>query len=475
MLNDGWPRQGRPGGPHGTGANAGPGIIGGALNTPKMGRGTAAAWLLLAMLAIAPPAGACIGTPIPRYELKDLGTLGGAASVAEGLNNLGQVVGLSQITGSTLFHAFVWDASRLRDLGTLGGPQSGARAINVHGDIVGWAHVANNDKHAFLYHAGQMTDLGTLAGSPVDAYSLNDAGVLAGSYINGMYERAFMWTGGTMQDIGTLGGTDSRAYSVNGHGDVVGFARPVDDSQMHACLWRNGTVTDLGTLGGWASYAYDINDNGKVVGWSLEDPNVISHAFEWSEGVMIDLGSLGGKYSAAFAINLSGLAAGVSSDTADVNHAVIWEGGQIQDLNALIAPGSGWFLSSASDVNDQGQIVGYGTYQGATRAFLLSPLPALDAPQPKAALSFAGATPNPAPGAATFRFSLDQTAHVRLRIYDVRGRLIASLADREFGAGPGVVAWDGREATGALAGAGLYWARFEAGARAFTRSFALLR
>jgi probable HAF family extracellular repeat protein len=50
-----------------------------------------------------------------------------------------------------------------------------------------------------------------------------------------------------------------------------------------------------------------------------------------------------------------------------------WHDGTIADLNELIPPGSGWVLTSAEGVNDLGQIVGFGTVQGRTRAYLLTP------------------------------------------------------------------------------------------------------
>src|SRR5262249_53409328 len=191
-------------------------MLGGALKVSGMGRGFAAALMVAAVFAplSAAPSRACFGGSPVRYEIKDLGTLGGETSGAEGINGAGQIVGLSQITSSTHYHGYVWDPAGLRDLGTFGGAQSGSRAINSRGDIVGWSNTANNEKHAFYDHDGQMIDLGSLAGTPVDAYGLNDVGMVVGSYINGLYERAFVWSGGTMQDIGTLGGTDSRAFSV---------------------------------------------------------------------------------------------------------------------------------------------------------------------------------------------------------------------------------------------------------------------
>ena len=47
----------------------------------------------------------------------------------------------------------------------------------------------------------------------------------------------------------------------------------------------------------------------------------------------------------------------------------------MMDLNGLIDPNSGWLLSRAYDVNDGGQIVGYGKTSGSTHAFLLTIVP----------------------------------------------------------------------------------------------------
>jgi hypothetical protein len=45
----------------------------------------------------------------------------------------------------------------------------------------------------------------------------------------------------------------------------------------------------------------------------------------------------------------------------------------MQDLNTLIRTNSGWVLTTATDINVWGQIVGNGTLNGEPHGFLLTP------------------------------------------------------------------------------------------------------
>jgi len=87
----------------------------------------------------------------------DLGTLGGTYSVANAINERGQVVGISG-TAAGRFHAFMWQDGVMTDLGTLGGPDSHASAINERGQVIGAAYNASAQEHAFLWEDGVMTD-----------------------------------------------------------------------------------------------------------------------------------------------------------------------------------------------------------------------------------------------------------------------------------------------------------------------------
>ena len=89
-------------------------------------------------------------------------------------------------------------------------------------------------------------------------------------------------------------------------------------------------------------------------------------------GAMVDLGALDGHFSEAFGINDVGQVVGESG-----GRAFVYDDGAMRDLNTLLPADSGWVLRSAQDVNNLGQIVGWGTAPDGIgpRAFLLTPVP----------------------------------------------------------------------------------------------------
>ncbi|MCL2640756.1 MAG: PEP-CTERM sorting domain-containing protein, partial [Phycisphaerales bacterium] len=58
----------------------------------------------------------------------------------------------------------------------------------------------------------------------------------------------------------------------------------------------------------------------------------------------------------------------------DDARAILWDNGILYDLNDLIPADSGWELMYANDITSDGQIFGYGIFNGQYHAFLLTPI-----------------------------------------------------------------------------------------------------
>lgn len=302
------------------------------------------------------------------YVAMDLGTLGGTGSSTYALNNEGQVVGSSRISGDAEERAFSWtQMGGMVDLGTLGGHGSFAVDVNDAGLVVGVSAVANSDEwHAFAWTEAQgMVDLGS-PGVNSYATSVNSSGQIVG----GAGGRAVLWepSGETVQ-LGTLGGYWSYPVALSDSGKVVGKSATASGEE-HAFFWtKQGGMVDLGTLGGKVSEPAAVSESGQVVGWSSTAVAAEEHAFSWTESEgMRDLGVLGGSrsYSRATAVNDSGLVVGESWSSAEEQHPFSWtlSGGMV-DLGTLGGPQAG-----ASDVNESGQVVGY-SYAAAGGAHAL--------------------------------------------------------------------------------------------------------
>lgn len=301
------------------------------------------------------------------YIITDLGTLGGTTSYARGINNNGQVVGAVG-TADGLEHAFLYSNGSMIDLGTLGGTYSYAFSINNNGQVVGSARTDEDQDHAFLYGNGSMIDLGTLGGMYSYARDINNNGQVVGYDILGEYGemRAFLYSNGSMIDL--FPGSGGGAVGINNNGQVLGSA------YGSTVIYSNGNLDYL-DFGGPGD-AFGINDNGKVVGSHESPPGGWAwHAFLYSNGSTIDLGTLGGMNSTAFSINNNDQVVGWSYTAVDPDrHAFLFSNGSMMDLNSLIPANSGWTLFEvAYDINDRGQIVGFGFFNGVYHAFLLTP------------------------------------------------------------------------------------------------------
>lgn len=231
----------------------------------------------------------------------DLGTLGGNSSAANAINDHGEVAGESE-TPSGEMHAFLWAHGLMVDLGT-SGETSSAQGLNNLGQIVGAASGKNIRGGAAIWRNGRKQSLGDLGptGSGSTAIAINDSDVAIGVCSGlapkvGGVVRAVLWRGGVIEDIGTLGGPHSTATAINNRGDVVGWAE-VADRSTHAFLWQDGVMHSLNILPGGVvkpgsgSQAAAVNARGQVVGSSLNARGE-TRAVIWEDSKILDLNDL---------------------------------------------------------------------------------------------------------------------------------------------------------------------------------------
>jgi probable HAF family extracellular repeat protein len=289
----------------------------------------------------------------------DLGSFGNGQAVAYRINNSGLAVGWSDnSSGQTNGFGSNGNGSPFNYSATLNGAESYVYGVNSAGDAAGLFY-SGSQSHGAIWVNGSIIDLG--AGSAATA--INDSGMAVGG--NG---QAFVYSHGQMQDLGTLaGGSWSAAYGINASGEVVGYGS-VAGGAFRGFYWTGKNLISIGTLGGASSYAMDVNDSGEIVGDSTTASGYV-HAFLDTGGSLQDLGTLGGSSSFAYDVNNSGLVVGYSTVASGATHAFLYENGRMTDLNTLLPNGSGWVLVEAYGVNDSGQIVGSGLYNGHEEAF----------------------------------------------------------------------------------------------------------
>lgn len=349
----------------------------------------------------------------PAYAVTDIGVLpGGSTSRATAINSRGDVVGSSTPPGSNNAQAFLYQGGKLINLGFLpGGISSAPLAINSQDEITGKADV-HNFTHIFLYSSGKIRDLGTLPGfhDSVGA-GINDRGEIAVNAMSSPMQsgppqgQVFLYRHGKMTGIGLPPAcSENHALSINNAGQIIGdchwTARRVGPIGPFLYDSRTKATTVLPVPApyrrGWASH---INDNGQVIG-DVSMPDGNSHAVLWRGNHIQDLGTPPGyPISIGSGLNNRGEAVGhcfIGADSVkgfllmhtggqnplrryldrDTERAFVYQNGKMQDLNTLIPRDADWILENARDINDRGQIVGYGLHHGQERAFLLTPLPA---------------------------------------------------------------------------------------------------
>lgn len=310
--------------------------------------------------------------PLPTsYSITPIGTYR-----PTGINDRGDVVGqCGDIACIRLATDGTW-----RTIGTLGGPTSIARGINNLGIVVGQSSTDPNiGERAFRFSGIGLADItsefvGALPVSSSDAVSIADSGFVAGNvYLdNSGVIHAYLTRDGVGEDLGALPGRAfSFATKVNNFGVVVGYSNTGGLMSAFIKFHDNSPMTEIPPLAGILSFAVGVNDAGIVIGshYPYGNPiDYISFAYSTSTGAFTEIKD-GNLYALVTAINNRGEIVGTKT-----SGTFIYKNGIMKDLNQLIPPDSGWWLTGDGLNNNLGQIVSSAVLNGQSQYVLLTPV-----------------------------------------------------------------------------------------------------
>jgi probable HAF family extracellular repeat protein len=366
-----------------------------------------------------------------KYLVFNLGAPGGISAAAASINNLGWIAG-DNFTSATTEHAELWVGTPF-DLGTLGGPNSAVAwpNKNSNGQLVGISETADVNElgedwscalanfptitqhicYGFLWRGGAMNALPPLPGG-LNSYgaAVNNRGQAVGWAENGTRDstclspqvlqfEAVVWgpDPGQITELPPLPqDVDGAATAINDRGEVAGISGICDQavgrySAKHAVLWENGIAINLGNFDGGVAWNTPtaLNNRSQAVGFANlpnTSPGVFNPVgFFWSrETGMRKIPPVGSDANnIAWGMNDHGQVVGDSctDNTFAVCRAFVYENGVATDLNTLIPPSASLQLVLANDINDAGEIVGFGIDEQSNLVVAFLAVPVTDGDQ----------------------------------------------------------------------------------------------
>lgn len=299
------------------------------------------------------------------YKIADIGTFSNSASVkACSVNDYGEVVGIST-NAQGVNTAFYYETNRgMISILNSNAQSSAALSINNQSQIVGNYVSQKGNKTPVQYSYMVQGVAVTNIHKDSNVYSVNNSGQVVGSTTAG---KAFLWT---EEDGKTnLGNNFASAAAISDTGVVVGQTNTQSGYVLNLETGDSAQIAGATMTG--------ISDSGSAIGYTTASDGTKS-SFVWNNGAMTTISGFEDNDSTiAYAVNNNGVVVG-SSDGAAFAWSTIT--GAI-DLTSLLSADSGWdYLVAALDINNLGQIVGWGIKDGQTRAFLLTRVAAPEAP-----------------------------------------------------------------------------------------------
>lgn len=211
---------------------------------------------------------------------------------AEGINNLGQIVGTSATTSETSV-GFLYNNGTCTSIAFSGADSTNLTGINDASQIVGdWSTGDQDPGGVFIYQNGQFT---VFPNDPNAAFcgagffcttpeGIDDDGQVVGFYYDGKTNHGFLYNNGNFTTIDDLGAFSDYLISINGDTHVAGSWLG-DGSAYNGFYYEpeNNTFVEIAYPGASQTLVNAINDNNQLVG-EYYDSNDKIHGFLYSKG-----------------------------------------------------------------------------------------------------------------------------------------------------------------------------------------------
>ena len=326
----------------------------------------------------------------PQYSIAPLDSGGSPDVYVKGINIHGQIVGYT-VDASDVSHATLWDSTGPHELPYLSDTHSSeAYRINDSGQIVGKAAISAGISNPAYWDSTGVTDCGSLGTNGGFANDINEAGQVVGSSWFGTgiaKSHSFVWTkAGGMEDYGNAGAGNQQAgwNAINNNGVLAGTAY-VLFSPFKASMGSIGRpgVTLISPPGQFSTgMALAVNDAGTIVGYQNHGSGSPSPVIFNGDGTVqfLDITALALTEGWAQDINSDGTIVGRAFGSDELGNQIsksfVIADGVTYDLSSLIDPSTGWTtFFEAAGINDLGQIVGEGIYNGEITGFVMTPVP----------------------------------------------------------------------------------------------------
>jgi RHS repeat-associated protein len=334
--------------------------------------------------------------PVPsNIAVEEIGNIDGsfanAFPTARAINAKAHVTGWATLpSGATHTYIYVGSGNSI-DVNDAANIQTELDGFGIaNDDTVGGGYFDGSGvQHLFTYSQSLgFKDLGVgPAGTMVQPQGMNDQEQFTGSLnLPGGISHGFRFTPGVgYEDIGTLGGQNSFGFGIDDSGTVLSSAQTPSspntgfESFGHATIYNTELglvdlnryvdptsslvlVTSFRSAGNWIS------------GTAIDGGINSAYRLNLSTGMVDDISVNNGGSLFGFGINSYGEIVGdgtIDGATQPSAAYIFTDALGLRKLNDLIDPSSGWNLTNALVIDDEGDVVGTGYLNGRFTAYIL--------------------------------------------------------------------------------------------------------